>query len=178
MYDSVNKKFYQIELVLDDNNLLIEAGQSPNLKDMAIYRTPKISSGNVKHTKRSIWYWETHTFRLYSTDATELLYLFTLIIYVLNRYKKDLLDARNYQLSTYSYGEIYRASSPDDPNALFARDITLRGRVEHSYIENTSPILDGIIRELKIGVNGEELKTNEGLRPIVEKQGWKMEGDE
>lgn len=170
IYDEINKKAYEIMLVIDSSNLMIEEGSNPNLTGMTVRTTQNA----VGHTRRSIWCWETHTLGLYASKANEVLYLWTIIMYALGRYKKTLWEARNFQISTVSYSEIYRASSEGDTNNLYARDISVRGRVEHSWIESTTPLIDGINMDLLIG----EMKSPDGVLPVVEKQGWEGEGDE
>ena len=146
VYDSKNNKSYEILLVLDDSNLLIAEGLNPTLTNMYI-KPQRMSMSNIR---RSVWVWENHTIKIGATDSTELMYLFTLVVYILMRYKKTLWDARNFAVATIGYSEIYAVSSQDDPNITFGRDIHLRGRVEHSVIESTSPIIYGTNLELDI----------------------------
>lgn len=169
VYDEVNQQSYQIALVIDDSNLLLEPGSKPNLTGITI----RPSQNQVGHTVRSIWAWETHTLTMLATTANEVLYLWTLVMYILGRYKKTLFDARNFAVSTVTYSEIYRASPDGDPNNLFGRDVSVRGRVEHSVIESTSQLIDGLSLELDIA----DMISPAGVLPVVERQGWKGEGD-
>lgn len=172
VYDEVNKKAYEIQLVIDSSNLTLEQGinPAPNLTGMTIRPTRNA----VGHTRRSIWAYETHTVTCMATDTTEVLYLYTVLIYMLLRYKKTLWDARNFAISSMTYGPIYRATAPDDPNLLYARDIQIKGRVEHSVIESTSQLLEGVNMELKIA----DMTSPAGVEDQVALQGWEGEGDD
>lgn len=164
VYDSKNNKFYKIELVLDNQTLLIEPGSNPDLTDMSIYPTKQV----VNHIQREIKVWENHSLKLYSTDPTELLYLFSTMIYLLQRYKKRLFDDRGFSLSTLGYGDLYRANAGDDPNNLYGRDMTIRGYITHSVTEQTTIPLDGINHMLKIESDRAPL----AIKAEVDAQGW------
>jgi len=172
VYDSVNEKSYPITLVLDSSNLLIElpAGAKPNFTNMMITRQ-KESYGSIR---RSIWVYETHSLELMATDATELLYLYTTMMYILGRYKKHLWQERNFTIATISYSPLYRVDTQDDPNNVYAREISIRGRVEQNWIESTRPLISGVNTELLIA----DMKSPEAILPIVENQGWRGEFDE
>ena len=172
VYDEVNQKAYQIQLVIDSSNLLLESNLSPppNLTGLTI----RTSQNAVGHTLRSIWVWENHTISVFATQVHEILYLWTLVMYMLLRYKKQLWDARNFAITTMSYSEIYRASAPDDPNNLYGRDISIRGRVEHSVIETTTPLIEGIIPDIKI----DGMKSPDAVLPEARLRGWEGEFDD
>jgi hypothetical protein len=145
--DNINQKSYPIALVMSDNSLQIATGiQNINLTGMTI--TPV--NQQLANTIRSLWMYENHTISMYASEATEVIYLFNIVFYILQRHKLHLLDRRNFAVSTMGYSEIYRASSPDDPNNLYGRDITLRGRVEQAVIESTTPLLLGIIPTIEL----------------------------
>ena len=146
IYDVVNQKYYGIQLVLDSSNLLIEPNSKPNLTNMLIKR----SKDSFGHVRRSVWFWETDSIDLMSTDANELIYLYTIVMLILIRYKKQLLDARNFAAMTVSYSEIYRVSAEDDPNNVYGRTLTIRGRVENNAIESTGPLIGGVNMDLEI----------------------------
>jgi len=145
VYDSINNNYYDIKLVTSSATLLIEAGSLPNLTNMYITR----KKNSIGHTKRSIWAYETHTIDIYATDATEVIYMWTILMYLLGRYKKQLLDARGFSVSTLGYSEIYKVNE-EDPNNLFGRSVTIKGRVEHTWIESSAPVLEGLGFDLKI----------------------------
>ena len=169
VFDSINEVYYPITLVLDGSNLVIEQGATPNLTNMYIKRT-KNSYTNIR---RSIWFWETNTIDLVATDANDLMYLFTIMMYIFIRYKQFLFDARNFAAYTISYSELFRASASDDANNLYGRTITIRGRIENSAIESTTPILDGNLTSLLIA----DMTSAPGALPLVQGNIWEGQGD-
>lgn len=172
VYDEKNKKAYEIKLVIDSSNLLIEEGlsPSPNLTNMTVRPIKNM----VGHIRRSIWVWENITLTFMATDAVEVLYLYTIVTYMLGRYKKTLWDARNFQVSSISYSEIIRINNEPDPNLVYGRTLSVRGRVEHSVIESTSDLIQGVSHELKIA----DMKTPDALEDQVAAQGWSGSEDE
>lgn len=164
LYDTVNGKSYEIQLVLDDSNLLIDAALNPppDLTNMII----KPTRDSIGQIRRSIWAWETVELTVFATDAVEVFYLYTILMYLLLRYKKPLFDARNFAISYCSYSELSKAET--DPNILYYRTITVNGRVEHSVIESSKPIIAGIDMELDIS----GAVTNPSLENEVTAQGW------
>lgn len=171
VFDEINKKFYQIQLVIDDSNLLLEEGlnPAPNLTGMTI----RPSQNLVGHIRRSIWAWENIELELHASDAVEVLYLYTIVMTMLIRYKKTLWDARNWAISSVKYGPIQKTSPQDDPNNLYARVISIAGRVEHSAIESTAPLIDGVGTDFRI----DDMKTPDAFLDQATKQGWEGEED-
>jgi hypothetical protein len=72
-----------------------------------------------------------------------------------------------------SYSPLYRVTAQEDPNNIYAREITIRGRVEQSFIESTRPLIGGINTELLIA----DMKSPESILPQVEGQNWKGQND-
>lgn len=169
VYDTVNNKSYPIQLVLDDSNLLIEPGSTPNLTGMLIKRT----QDSIGQVRRSIWFYRTDSIELASSDGNEVMYLFTLIMYILLRYKKHLWDARNFAVSTISHSELYRISPNEDPNNVYGITIKVRGRTEQSVIESSKPILGGFNTELKIA----DMTSPESVQESQPFPLWDGEGD-
>jgi hypothetical protein len=136
---------------------------------MTIQRDPN-SYANIR---RSMWVWETHGLELMATDGTDLIYLFSIVMYILNRYKKQLWDARNFAVSTLSYSPMYRVTPEGDPNNVYGREITVRGRVEYSWIESTGPLIGGMNLDLQIA----DMQSPAAVLPEVEGNIWKGEED-
>ena len=171
--DTVNNKAYPIELVLDSSNLLIEPlpdGTNINLTNMQIKRTPNFLGA----VRRSMWLWRTDTLELAATDGNECMYLFTLVMYILLRYKKQLWDMRNFAAATISHSALERLSSESDPNNVYAITINIRGRTELSAIESVQPLIGGIDTQIKIAdmTSPPAVLQQEGPNPL-----WEGEGD-
>jgi hypothetical protein len=182
VFDEVNKKAYTIQFVMDSSNIMIDSGLRPNLQNMTI----RPQSNSVRNTNKSIWFWENYTFTCISTEPNELMFLYSLMMYISIRYKKSLFEARGFEVSTLSYSEVYAPNPSDDTNILFGRDIMIRGRVEHAAIEATHELITGINTKILIdptndgGIDTPQdpTITPAGILPQVEKQQWQMIGDE
>jgi len=172
VHDEINNKAYPIELVLDNSTLLIEAAISPppNLTNMTI----KPVKDSMAHTRRSIWTWENVELSLYASDSVEVMYLYSIVMYALIRYKKNLWDARNFAVSSISYSEPFRASPEGDPNNVYCRTITVSGRVEHSVIESTDFLIEGLDLGFKIA----DMSTPDAIDEQALNQGWNGENDD
>lgn len=180
VYDEVNKKAYVIHSVLDDFSIQID----PNLDNVNFTNmTIRPINPHVIHNYKTLFYYETYDITCISTEPNELMYLYSLVMYILVRYKKELLEKRNFELSTYGYSEIFDPTPDDDVNILYARSIQVKGRVQHSVIENTNAPLEGIDLDLLIDAEAEVPVAEETPTPQpvyedqVKDQGWRMEKD-
>jgi hypothetical protein len=163
LYDEKNKVSYPIQVVLDDQTLMIEVGSEPDLDGITI-RAPK---NVVSNTVRSYFFHEKVVLTCMATETAELIYLFSLIMYIIGRYRITLFDIKNFEAATVSYGKVYKAI--EDPQQIFARDITMTGRIENSYIEATTNILQGVSPDIKIGGMPQ---SPPGLQKQAQAQGW------
>lgn len=170
VFDEINQKGYPIVLAQDVSTIFIEANSKPNLTGMTIRPT----TNQVSHIRRSLWHYENYDLEVFAVEQADALYLWQLVMYMLIRYKKPFFDARGFSISTANYGPMERGVlGESNPNTLFSRKITLRGRVEHSAIEQTNLPIGGINMDLILC----DLKTPDALLPDVEKQGWKGDQD-
>lgn len=161
--DTVNNKKYPITLVLSSSQLMIDPVQNINLTNLKITTKDK----NYSHSKKTLWFWESHQVEVWATDSVECIYLWNILMYILIRYKQPLLDNRGFSIGTYSYGPIQQYN-PEDPNSLYYREVTLRGRVAHSVITETKPLIGGI--STGVGICG--ATSPEQLRELLSEQGW------
>ena len=87
-----------------------------------------------------------------SSDPLHLIWLHSIIVYGLLRYKETLLEARNFQLSTFSSSDMSRNQAFDAAgDNVFSRYIRIQGLTEHTwlkspkrFIESTALEYDGI----------------------------------
>lgn len=168
VYDELNKKEYPIITVMDNSTLFIEPGLRPNLTNMTI----RSATQTAIHTRRNYFTSEQVTLICAAVDPVDVIYLYQILMYQIGRHRVPLLEGKNFKNGTLSYTPIYKLT--DDPNIIYAREITLNGIVEHSYIENTQRPIDGLAHDLRI--NNE--KTPDAIVPIVSNQGWSSENDE
>lgn len=167
VYDEVNKKSYPIVTVMDESTLFIEAGSRPNLNGMTI-RGKDESAINVR---KEYFTTETVTFICCAVDPVEVIYLYQMMMYLIGRHRLNFFETRNFRATTVSYTPIYKLV--DEPNFVFARDITINGTVEHNYIESTSRPLDGSQPDVRIA----DMKSPPALIAQVSGQGWSGEED-
>jgi hypothetical protein len=163
--DTKNNKKYEIEVVIGNHDLILkEPSKDVDLTNM------KIVTGdiNMANDKKTIWYFENHTIECWSSDSVECVYLWTILMLILQRYKLTLFDARGFNIASYSYGPIEQYQ-PEDPNVLFYREVPIRGRVAHTVIESTNKLIGAIGVEL--GICG--ATSPEGLKEILDNQLWK-----
>lgn len=179
--DTINNKSYVITLVLDQFSVEISTGLKANFTNMTI--SPQFPK--YKNLVNTIWFYETYKISCFSTDPNELLFLYSIVLYILGRYKKTLLEARNFEITTHSYSQVYNPLPPgESSNLLWARDITIRGRVAHTFIQSTSPAIEGLGTELLIDPTGGNAAFNTPsvtppgtYNPQVKDQGWEMIND-
>ncbi len=169
VYDEINKKGYPIITVMNESTLFIEGGHRPNLTRMTI----RSKNDNALHTRKEYFANEQVTFICCATDPVEVIYLYQFVLYMIGRHRLNLFETKNFRTGTIQYTPIYKLA--DEPNLVFARDITISGTVEHSYIENTSRPIDGLGTNVRIADAG---TTPAGYINEVSGQGWKLEDDE
>lgn len=167
--DTKRNTYHEIFTVLD-NVIVIDPSPGLSLTNMKIVK----EALSLSHTRKTIWYYENITLTVASTDSTEAIYLWSLVMYMLVRYKKTLLEARGWENTTYSYSQLFRESDGSDVNNVYGRQIMVRGRVEHSAIESTTPNIMSIVQGLKIS----DMQSPDSIRPIVDAQLWNGENDE
>lgn len=167
VYDEINQKAYPIIALLDNQSILIEPNQTPNLDGMTI-RTRK---NKVTAIRKEFFVNETVTFVCVAQSPVEAVYLYQILLYGIGRNRLRLFESKNFKASSIQYSQLYKLT--DDPMLTFAREITMTGIVEHSFIESTGFILDGVGHGVKIA--GSE--TPSDMLEQVKLQGWQGEND-
>jgi hypothetical protein len=167
VYDEVNKKAYPIVTVMDESTLFIDAGSRPTLNGMTIRAKEEVAI----NIRKEYFTTEQVTFICAAVDPVEVIYLYQLLMYLIGRQRLYFFETRNFRTTTLQYSPIYKLA--DEPNFVFARDITLNGTVEHSYIENTSRPLDGSQPDVRIA----DMKSPTAIIAQVSGQGWSGEED-
>lgn len=162
--DTKNNKKYEITLVLGSKDLMIDPVNDIDLTNI------KIISGDIDlaHETKKVWYLESHVIECWSSDSVECIYLWTILMVILARYKLTLFDARGFALASYNYGPIEQYQ-PEDPNNLYYREVSIRGRVEHSVIESTNQLIGAI----SVGLGIEGATSPEAIKDLINNQMWK-----
>lgn len=167
VYDEVNKQAYPIVTVMDDYTLFIEPGKKPNLNGMTIRGKEETAS----HTRKEFFANENVTFICCAVDPVEVIYLYQMLMYLIGRHRLNFFETKNFRTTVVQYTPIYKLT--DDPNFVFARDITLSGTVEHSYIESTNRPIDGMSNDVRIS----DMKSPTAIIQQVSGQGWSGQED-
>lgn len=171
--DNKNNVNYVIEVVLDNKTLMIASGSDPDLNGMTI--SP--STSQVGNTKKSVYCRENYTITCVSVDPVELIYLFQVTMLVLLRFKKDLFELRGFDVQTFTYTPIV-PSADTQANNVWYRTINLSGRVKYEWSNEISQSIDGLKSGIKItNLDGEDIKSPDGVLEQVQNQNWSMAGD-
>lgn len=172
VYDSVANKGYQIEEVLTDG-FTVATGTIANFTKCyvasrdAYWVVPLFSQLHR----------ETYRLRCFvSSNPVHLSFLYSVLMFILLRGKKDLLEGRGFENSTMVGGGVAGTRDPNDPEFVFIRDITLTGLVRQYWPGTPHQKLDGILVEpIKIIGGG---VSPSAVQQQVADQGWEMEDDQ
>lgn len=167
VYDEVNKQSYPIITVMDDFTLFIDVGQRPNLTGMTI----RSATQTALNVRKEYFTTEQVTFICCGVDPVEVIYLYQIMMYMIGRFRLNFFETKNFRTATLTFSPIYKLT--DEPNMVFARDITLTGTTEHNYIESTSRPLDGMGTDVRIA----DMKSPTAIIAQVSGQGWSGEED-
>lgn len=87
--------------------------------------------------------------------AAHAMYLFSILYYILVRYKKDLFEARGFENYTISYGPLQQARY-DDVKVVYERMFTLTGYVHNYWIRGKG----GVITKALVQASAGDVATN------------------
>lgn len=172
VFDSVANKGYQIEDVSDTGFQI-----APNT--VANFTRCYVAS------RDSYWviplYSQLHreTYRLrcfVSSNPVHLSFLYSVLMFILLRGKKDLLEGRGFENSTMVGSGVSGTTDKDSPEFIFIRDITLTGLVRQYWPGTPHQKLDGVLVDAIKIIGGGTSAT--GIQQQVADQGWEMEDDQ
>jgi len=108
-------------------------------------------------------------------DPVELLWLHSIVVFCLLRYKEAYLDARGLTRTTFSSSDFLR-SPQYEPQNIFSRYITMSAVVEENWIADVSQKVEGIkLNKLKVIDGGTTPPAY--FEEQVKDQQWDMEDD-
>ena len=90
-----------------------------------------------------------------AAEAVHLVYLHSIVVFILMMYKQSLLEARNFERTSISSSDFIRNPAFGEEN-VFSRHITLTGFVRQMWPKNISPKFTAINSQIKI-VNGGDM---------------------
>jgi hypothetical protein len=87
-------------------------------------------------------------------DPAPLLWLDAIITYILLRYRESLLEARGFNLSSFSRGDLSPNPNYGLPETVYSRFISLTGMVENSWLKTPYRVIESVNLTSKITPSG------------------------
>jgi hypothetical protein len=138
--DPTNNKGYIIREVLNSLQFQIDSGISANFSNS--YVAP-IDAFYVTSLE-SVQFRQTYSIKCFAQgEIVNLLYLHSILEFVLLRYREVLLEARGFERSSISSGPMYQFQDPG-VEMTFGRDVTLTGFVRATWPKAITAKLNGI----------------------------------
>lgn len=121
---------HEIVEVLDEDTVQIAIGSNADFGTAFL----KAAQPKVVRTIESLQFRETYTIRLYvHSEPSHLAYLYSVITFILLRYKETLLEARGFERSTMAWTGAQRDREGNDAELVFTRQCRLTGYVRQSW---------------------------------------------
>lgn len=161
---------YEVGDVPSATSISITAGTDADLSGARV-----IPQFQTQVLRRELTYYrETYQLGLHvHGDPAQLFWLYSIIVFVLLRYKEALLEARGYSLSTFEGTDMIRNDAFEKEN-VYSRYIIIRGDVQYDWVKYVAQRIEGTrITGIKVFDPGD---TPDALADDEEKQGWGTEG--
>ena len=170
--DRHDGRAYEIAEVVDPTHLRIAAGVTTADFDGAVV-TPQFS---VQKLRRQLTYFdEVYQLGLHvHGDPAQLLWLYSIAVFILLRYKQALLEGKGFELSTFSATDMIR-NEAFESEKVFSRYISLSGVVQHDWVEYVSPRVEGTVITGIVYCSAGSIpgaKTPDPLKQNAKDQGW------
>ncbi len=166
--DRANNRYYTVLEVTSDTEFTIDSEplSPPNLTNAVLLRSEDLLVAQLE----SVFYKQTvHLDLTVEGDATKLLVLHQLILYILHRYKQELLEARGFERTTVSANDV--ASTKFGAGAaqrFFNRMISVTGYVKQIWPKRIEPAFEAVQPEL-YAIGAVE---PDALAGVIDVQGW------
>jgi hypothetical protein len=143
LYSPASGREYIITKIIDEQSFLIETNLREDFSNSYIspaYKTLKAKRGIAQFS-------ETYDIRiLVQGDQGELVWLHTIISYLLLKFRQDLLEKKNIGLTSISSGPIQQESSMEfGGENVFSRAITMDALIEVTWLKTLSERIEGTI---------------------------------
>lgn len=162
---------YQIKSVVDGASFLVAPDTADDFRNA--YIVPPVSAWNLK--RELIFVNEQVIVGIHAVgNPVHNQWLHDIVWYILLRCKEVYLEARGFELSTQESGQPYLNQNFQASDRVFSRDITLRGRLETSFIKYQAPKLMAVKGSIRI-MDGP--RTPDAYQEEIQKQAWKMIAD-
>lgn len=165
--DVKNNRHYLIEDVMDERTFKIPDGSKPNLTKAQVVNSSDLYVVSLE----SITMRDTYKIQVsVQGDATKCIVLHSILVFILNRRKQDLLEGRGFERSVVTSTSMGGAADgPEASQWVFVRTIQLTGYVRQYWPKTIAPAIQGLAFNLQFpsgAVDGVEIDALEVL------QGW------
>lgn len=172
---------YQILDIAD--GIIIEDGLTITATQFAVVPKNQFYKARVEHT----FFQETYTIGCHvHGDPQALLWLHSIVLYSLLRYREGLLEANGFTQSSVSSSDLmsnalYSAPSGEE---VWTRVITLTGMVENSWIKSPRRVIESIALREKVSdgyIGGIKILSNLDVPPTIdpaEESWYTVDGEE
>ncbi len=171
LVDSSTNTGYKISYVIDEHHFVIDTGLTADFSKAFISPIDNFYVTSLE----SVLFKQTFSIKCFAqSDALYTLYLEQIVLFILFRYKEQLLEARGLDNTTVSSGPLYKWTE-SNTELVFCRDISVQGFSRAYWPKAISPKIQGTaIQGVKI-IGG-------GVTPpsILQEQlltGWALDGD-
>lgn len=168
---------------ISSNGIVIDPNIDLNITQLAIVPKYQFYEAKIEH----IWMSEVYTISCHvHGDVQPLIWLKSIVLYSILRYKQSLLEANGFFESVISSSGIMEdrySSGPDGEQAFFS-SIQLSGKTEYSWIKAPHRILESIVLREKVGdgfVGGIKILSNLDSPDYVDKSlepWWTSDGND
>jgi hypothetical protein len=171
LYNPRKAEGFTILDILDSQTFRIQTGVHTNFTDALVLPIDTFYVAKLE----SCLFKQTFSIKCFvQGDPVKLLYLHSLLDFILLRYKEQYLEGRGFDRSIISSGPVYQYRDMG-VEMTFARDVTLTGYCRQYWPKLISPKIQGV------AINGIRIlggsRTPDALLADVLGQGWWMEDD-
>ncbi len=173
-----SSKTYVIDSVESDSTFIILGTDKAPLTLAVLTKASMEPSSQTQIVSlESILYREGFRLDLFvSGNHTHLLYLHTILVFALNRYKQSLLEARGFERSSVSSASLGKFER-NEGEIIFTRSINLNGYVRQYWPKEIHGKIDGVVTggngTLGIQILGPQA-SHDSLAQIEADQGWSV----
>lgn len=134
---------YVIEDIMGDS-IMIQPGLNVKASQLAVVPQYQYYQARIEHT----FFNETYVIGCHAHgDVNQLLWLHSIVMYALLRYRESLLEANGFTQSVVGSGDLDDDGNFTGPGGekVYTRQITLTGQVEQSWIKSPQRYLESIV---------------------------------
>ncbi len=168
--DTHNNKHYEIQEVVDDSIISIEPGTVANFTNCFTSPFSDLYMARLE----SIEHQKSFRIETYVSGNPVLsIYLNSILIFALNKYKQEYFEARGYERQTMTEGPVEFMQGQSDKEIIYMQSVNLSGYVRQYWPKSVRPLIQGLLLETvdgKPGINVDSNITSDGTVETL--QGW------